>query len=155
MHINVQMNNTKPNTPKPHLKIDGSIPKSEAYVSDPTLNRFAGGGGSGGGDATGKVEEHSEVLWLNQGADRFLLEQNICLSFLTIPYSNPPPPPTYINVYRYCIQEEGASLSYSQPRSERSAYCEFEYYFRTDIATALNVTTSRVLMLLIKSASRY
>jgi hypothetical protein len=106
--------------------IDGSIRKSEAYVASPlnTSSSFPAGGGSGEGGTTGEKEEFSDVIWLNQGADRF------------------------------CRQEEGASLSYSLNRTHRSAYCEFEYYFRTDIATALNVTTSRVLVLLIKSASR-
>jgi hypothetical protein len=119
--------------------IDGSLRGSESYVASPdggsdgggggtgggdnetTSSRgFAAGGGSGGGTATGEVEKYSDVLWLNQGADR------------------------------YCVEEERAPLSYGVPRGERSAYCEFEYFFREDVATALNVTTSRVQMLLIK-----
>jgi len=54
----------------------------------------------------------------------------------------------------YCEEEERYPLVYGASRKRRSAYCEFEYFFREDIATALNVTTSRVLVLLMKAASR-
>jgi len=61
---------------------------------------------------------------------------------------------TLIPFGSYCEQEERYPLVYGASRKRRSAYCEFEYFFREDIATALNVTTSRVLVLLMKAASR-
>ena len=42
-----------------------SAPTNATYAS------FASGGGSGRGAATGEVEAYSDVLWLNQGADRY------------------------------------------------------------------------------------
>ena len=40
--------------------------------------------------------------------------------------------------------EEGAAASYHLTRANRSAYCEFELFFRQDVAQALNTSIDRV-----------
>ena len=113
-----------PSADPTHLPSQRPTPVPTSLPTNGTVSSFAAGGGSGRGAATGEVEAFSDVLWLNQGADR------------------------------YCEEEERAPLVYGVDRRRRSAYCEFEYFFREDIATALNISTSRVLVLLMKAAAR-